>query len=204
MFNIVLNFWHLKHSTPKKPLQPRYKIFWGKNWMGLREGNRREPNIFGIFPGCFWIGPMSPNPSPYRTQRPLFPLGDSVWRNAFLLCWEGTGPQSWTDCRGGQTCAKHSLAPRDVFATRLVRSLRKSHSQIKNCMDVLTHTFNNIHPATRRALIDDFLIDCSQQYSHTFKLGLPRKSISTTLPLAKQTQGLSAFTKNSSWVLSQV
>ena len=115
--------------------------------MGLREGNRREPNIFGIFPGCFWIGPMSPNPSPYRTQRPLFPLGDSVWRNAFLLCWEGTEAQSWTDCRGGQTCAKHSLAPRDVFATRLVRSLRKSHSQIKNCMDVLmADTHFQLHP----------------------------------------------------------
>ena len=140
-------FFHLKHSTPKKPLQPRYKIFWDKNWMGLREGNRREPNIFGIFPGCFWIGPMSPNPSPYRTQRPLFPLGDSVWRNAFLLCWEGTEAQSWTDCRGGQTCAKHSLAPRDVFATRLVRSLRKSHSQIKNCMDVLmADTHFQLHP----------------------------------------------------------
>ena len=115
--------------------------------MGLKEGNRREPNIFGIFPGCFWIGPMSPNPSPYRTQRPLFPLGDSVWRNAFLLCWEGTLAQSWTDCRGGQTCAKHSLAPRDVFATRLVRSLRKSHSQIKNCMDVLmADTHFQLHP----------------------------------------------------------
>ena len=161
--------------------------------MGLREGNRREPNIFGIFPGCFWIGPMSPNPSPYRTQRPLFPLGDFVWRNAFLLCWEGTEAQSWTDCRGGQTCAKHSLAPRDVFATCLVRSLRKSHSQIKNCMDVLTHTFNYIHPATRRALIDGFLIDCCQQHSHTFKLGKPRKSISTILPQAKGTRWLSAF-----------
>ena len=67
---------------------------------------------------------------PYHTNRPLFPFGlrPSVPPQHLPPLLKQAEAQSATDARGGQTCQKHSLAPRNVFPTRLFCSLRKSHS----------------------------------------------------------------------------